>query len=338
MRIESSVTSISWIPSEAVAGMTKSVFEIGFSHYDDAPPDDLGADIPATLEALRAADRLRFANHLAAFADFADDGSVVDAGYSGGGLIGSTTVRLGKRISVAAVSLPDRKLDHEVGDGWVRFSQSAGGRTGIPTPRAVRRPPFVQYFAPIAWTTLELTLHADGRTERRLVGASMFPRHWVYDDRGVLNAKSGLIDYKDWAGTAFGKHTPWGDEESPAVVSAVETALERQLSALMMHGDAKPAIRKLKPGTTVTEQGAAGDELFLLLDGVVVVEVDGTEVAEIGPGAVLGERAELEGGTRTSTLRARTACRVAAVPFAAVDRDRLVTLSADHRREEVEQS
>ena len=43
MRIESSVTSISWIPSEAVAGMTKSVFEIGFSHYDDAPPDDLGA-------------------------------------------------------------------------------------------------------------------------------------------------------------------------------------------------------------------------------------------------------------------------------------------------------
>ena len=58
MRIDSSVTSISWIPSEAVAGMTKGVFEVGFSHYDDAPPDDIGADIPATLEALRAADRL----------------------------------------------------------------------------------------------------------------------------------------------------------------------------------------------------------------------------------------------------------------------------------------
>ena len=85
MRIESSVTSVSWIPSEAVAGMTKSVFEVGFSHYDDAPPDDIGPDIPATLEALRAADRLRFANHLAAFAEFADDGSVVDAGYRGGG-------------------------------------------------------------------------------------------------------------------------------------------------------------------------------------------------------------------------------------------------------------
>ncbi len=175
MRIESSVTSISWIPSEAVAGLTKSVFEIGFSHYDDAPPGDLGADIPATLEALRAADRLRFANHLAAFVEFADDGSVVDAGYAGGGLIGSTTVRLGKRITVAAVSLPDRQLDPEVGDGWVRFSQSAGGRTGIPTPRAVRRPPFVQYFAPIAWSTLELTSTPMGAASARLVGASIVP-------------------------------------------------------------------------------------------------------------------------------------------------------------------
>ena len=136
MRVEGSVTSVSWIPSEAVAGMTKGAFKVGFSHYDDAPPDDIGPDIPATLEALRAADRLRFANHLAAFAEFADDGSVVDAGYRGGGMIGSTTVRLGKRFTVAAVSLPDRQLEPEIGDGWVRFVQSAGGRTGIPdTPR-----------------------------------------------------------------------------------------------------------------------------------------------------------------------------------------------------------
>ena len=154
----------------------------------------------------------------------------------------------------------------------------------------------MQYFAPIAWSTLELTVHADGRSERRLVGASPFPRHWVYDDGGALIAKSGLIDYKDWAGKAFGKHTPWGDEESPALVSAVETALERKLAGVMMHGAAKPTIRTLKAGTTLTEQGAAGGELFLLLDGVLVVDVDGTEVAEVGPGAVLGERAELEGG------------------------------------------
>ena len=39
MRIESSVTTLSWIPSEAVTGVNKGVFEIGFTHYDEPPPD-----------------------------------------------------------------------------------------------------------------------------------------------------------------------------------------------------------------------------------------------------------------------------------------------------------
>jgi hypothetical protein len=334
MRIESSVTSISWIPSEAVAGMTKELFETGVTRYDAVPPDAIGPDVAATLEELRASDRFRFANHLATWAVFADDRSVVAAGYRGGGRIGSTTIRLGKEITAAAVSLPDRQLEPVTGPGWVRFTQTAGGRTAFPAPRAVRRPPFVQFSSPIAWSTLELTLYADGHSESRLVGASTFPRHWVYDDKGLLVAKSGLVDYKDWAGNAFGKHTPWGDEDSPAFVSAVETALERQLSAVMMHGAAKPQIRKLKAGRTLTAQGARDGELFLLLDGVLVVEVDGSEVAEVGPGAVVGERALLEGGTRTSTLRAHTACRVAAVPFDSVDRDLLIALSGGHHREE----
>ncbi len=39
MRITSSVTSFSWIPSEAVSGVNKAAFEMGFTHYDDPPPD-----------------------------------------------------------------------------------------------------------------------------------------------------------------------------------------------------------------------------------------------------------------------------------------------------------
>jgi Cyclic nucleotide-binding domain len=334
MRIDSSVTSISWIPSEAVSGVTKGVFEIGVTHYDDAPPDVLGPNVTATLDELRAIDRFRFANHLAAYVEFAADGAVVDAGYDGGGQIGSTTIRLGKRITVAAVSLPECRLDPDVGDGAVRFTQSAGGRTGFPAPRVVRHPPFVQYLAPIAWSTLELTIFADGHSEHRLVGASPFPRHWVYDDAGTLTAKTGLIDYKDWAGHAFGTHTPWGGEDSPALVTEVESALERQLSSVLLHGAAKPTIRTIDAGTTLTEQGADDHELFVLLDGVLVVDVDGAEVAEVGPGAVVGERALLEGGTRTSTLRARTACRVAAAPFDAVDSEHLRVLAGGHRREE----
>jgi hypothetical protein len=333
MTIESSVTSISWIPSEAVTGVSKGLFDTGITHYDSPPPDDIGPDITATLDELAATDGFRFANHLVAWAEFGDDGSVVDAGYRGGGQMGSTTIRIGKQITAAAVALPERRAEPEKGTGWVRFSQTAGGRTGFPAPRPVRRPPFVQLSSPIAWSTLELTLYSDGRSEHRLVGASTFPRHWLYDDRGSLVAKTGLIDYKDWAGGAFGGHTPWGDEDSPAFVTAVETALERQLSSMIMHGAAKPDVRKLRAGSILTEQGAHDGELYLLLDGVLIVEVDGSEVAEVGPGAIVGERALLEGGTRTSTLRARTACRVAAASFDTVDREQLVALSGGHRRE-----
>ena len=86
----------------------------------------------------------------------------------------------------------------------------------------------------------------------------------------------------------------------------METALERELSTRIMKAGKKPDIRKVAAGKTLTEQGQPGNELFMLVDGVVSVEVDGKALADLGPGAVLGERAVLEGGLRTSTLRAVT--------------------------------
>jgi CRP-like cAMP-binding protein len=72
----------------------------------------------------------------------------------------------------------------------------------------------------------------------------------------------------------------------------------------------------------------------MLVDGVVSVEVNGEALADLGPGAVLGERAVLEGGTRTSTLRAVTDCKVAVAAAADIDTDALAELSTGHRREE----
>jgi Cyclic nucleotide-binding domain len=111
-------------------------------------------------------------------------------------------------------------------------------------------------------------------------------------------------------------------------------ALERELSLTIMRGGTRPAITKLRPGKTLVAQGDRGDQIFVLLDGVVSVEVDGKPVAEIGPGAVLGERALLEGGVRTSTVRAATACKVAAATGDQLDRAALAELSTGHRREE----
>ena len=140
----------------------------------------------------------------------------------------------------------------------------------------MKRPPFVRLQAPVVWTTLALTMHADGSVAFEVTGASPFPRHWVYDDDGALAAKVGLADFKGWYHGEQGRHTPWGDEDTPALVTAVETALERELSTQIMRSGAKPrTCADLKAGATLTEQGAEGDELYLLLDGVLAVEVDG---------------------------------------------------------------
>jgi hypothetical protein len=333
MRRSAAVSSISWIPSEAVSGITKLPFGAGLMHYDVPPPDAIGGP-GASLEELRESDRFRFCNHLAAWIDVDDDGSIVDAGYSGGGLTGSTTLNIGRNVTVAAVALPDKQAEPERGGDWVRFVQTAGGRTGLPMPRPVRRAPFVQYHPPIAWSTLSLTIHADGRAAGELVGASSFPRHWVYGTDGALVAKTGLIDYRQWHQDAFGGHTPWGDVDSPALVTAVETALERELSGLLM-ANAAPVIRRVEAGTVIVAQGDVGADLFLLLDGVLAVDVDGTELGQLGPGTVLGERSSLEGGRRTSTLRAVTPCKVVVAAADTIDRALLERLSSGHRREEV---
>jgi hypothetical protein len=330
MRYESSVTSLSWIPSEAVIGPARAAFDSGITHYDSPPPGEVG-----DLDELRQAGRFRFANVLRAWIDVDDSGQITAAGYSGGGLMGSTTVRLGPLpIVFQAVQLPDIQRDPEIGDGWARFVQTAGGRTSLPAPRRVRRKPFIQWVPPLVWTSLSLTLHTDGRADIAMPGASRFPRHWVYDGAGQAALKSGLTDFRDWYRKSFGRHSPWGEEDSSALVMAVETALERELSVQLMRGGAKPRIERIAAGTTLVRQGQPGSDIYLLLDGVMRVERDGERLAEYGPGALLGERAHLDGGIRTASLVAVTPCRVAAVPAAQLDRPALEQLSVGHRRED----
>lgn len=329
MRHKSSITSLSWIPSEAIEGSMKVPFEAGMAHYDPPPPDKI-----TDLKSLRDEDRFRFANVLEAWIETDAKGNIKDFGYSGGAMMGSTTVKLGPVArTFEAIGLPTIQRKPQKGRGWVRFTQTTGGRTGVPAPRRVRRKPFIQWQAPLVWTTLTLTIHADGTTESAMEGASRFPRHWVYDNDGALSHKSGLADFKDWYRKSFGKHTPWGDQESKALVTAVETALERRLSEQVMRGGDKPKISKLQMGATLVKQGEAGNEVFLLLDGVLRVEHDGERLAEYGPGALLGERALLEGGKRTSTLVAVTPCRVASVKGDQLQRGELQELSKGRRRE-----
>jgi Cyclic nucleotide-binding domain len=204
----------------------------------------------------------------------------------------------------------------------------------MPAPRRVRHPPYVQWQAPLVWTTLSLTLHANGHAESAITGASKFPRHWIYDANGQLCQKSGLTDFSNWMTESFGRHTPWGDEDSEVVVTAVETALEQSLSAQLMHGAAKPTVEQFPAGRVLLRQGEPGTTVYLVLDGIIRVERDGEWLAEYGPGALLGERAHLEGGNRTATLVTVTPCRLASVEASQFSPASLQDLSEGHRRED----
>lgn len=333
MRSESTVVSVSWIPSESVSGLLRGGFDTGMAHYDEPPPDHIeGAN---DVERLRAADRFRFANVLSAWVE-SDDGRITAHGWGddAGLVMGSTTVRFTRfGATFRGHRLPVLRRDPDVAEDSVTFTQTVGGRTAVPLPRAVKKAPFMHWQAPIVWTTLALTLHADGRAKVALPGASAFPRHWVFGPDGHLALKSGITDQATWLTSSFGRHTPWGDEDSPALVVAAESELERQLSGEVMSGASKPQIRRVPAGTALVREGDPGDELYLVLDGLLNVESGGRTIAQVGPGAILGELALLEGGRRTATLVAQTPVRVAVAPGHAVDVERLRRLAVMHGRE-----
>jgi len=333
MRFESSVTSVSWIPSDSVSGLYRAGFAVAAFRSDDPPPDVI-KDL-ADLEALHAAERFRFANRLAAWIEV-ENGHVVDAGYCGRGYISRTRVGWGplREVAFTPAEFPELRTDPEITATGARFTQTTGGRTGAPMPRPVTGKPHVQWLASTVWTTLALAIGIDGSAHGEMTGASAFPRHWIYDPQGQLVAKSGLADFGQWMATAHGRHSPWGEEDSQPLVTVAGSALERQLSATIMRGSAKPAVRKLAKGALLTEQGEPGGNIYLLLDGVLSAWVDGTEVGELGPGAVVGERALLEEGRRTATLRAVTDCVIAAAAKDQIDRASLASLAEEHHRED----
>jgi len=284
MRVESAVTSVSWIPSEAVAGLAKMGFAAGAVRYDDPPPDRI-----TDLAALHAAERFRFANHLAAWAEVRD-GNVVGAGYTGRGYISSTRVYLGGRagITFQPAEFPELRADPEVRGGEAVFVQTAGGRTGMPYPRPVRGRPFAQWTAPTVWD------HAAADHQgRRVLGQRAGQRQPVPE----------ALDLRP-AGTAGGQVRP------------------RRLRGLGAH--------RLRPSRVSRARSCT-----CCSTGVLAVLVNGQELGQLGPGAIAGERALLEDGVRTATLRAVTDCVVAVAGRDQVDRDRLAELAAPRHREDI---
>jgi hypothetical protein len=314
------ITAVTWLPVEAVRGLQRLPLAVQPTEHDEPPPAALG-----DLDELRRANAFRDANELRAWIDV-EDGAIVGHGYSGRDLVPDSPPAGGAEIAFPTVALPVRREEPELADGRVRFLQTAGAVIGLPAPRPIPGKPFV-HIAPVsAWTTLELVLHADGRSHAALVGASPFPRHSIYGPDGRLVRTTEAINLAAWYGESLGE-TPWGAAGGPSFARVVASELERELARTILASGAPLTRRRLVTGETLVKQGERGAEVFLLLLGALDVEVDGEIVAQVGGGAIVGERALLEGGRRTATLRAATPSSVAVLPPDRIERSKLAELS-----------
>jgi hypothetical protein len=316
MRIDASATAITWLPFGALERIPVVPLELAVAHHDEPPPEFV-----PDLDELRRQDAFREANELRAWVEV-DGREIVDFGQAGRSLMGDGPELEAQQVFFPAVEFPVIQPEPEAGDGWVRFTQTVGGRIGLPAHRPVVGRPYFHVGAVSAWTTVELVIHNEGTTKTRLVTASPFPRHSLYGtDRRLVDVFGG-DEFE------LGDGTPWGDEATPAFAAAVESELERGLAISILHEGTKLIRRRVLPGEALVEQGKTGRDLFVLLDGVFDVEIDGEVVAQVGSGAIVGERAVLGDGRRTATLRAVRSSRVAVIPADAISRPELAEISA----------
>src|SRR5216684_917062 len=167
MKFESSVTAVSWIPFEAVKGFLAVPFDMGLAHYDEPLPSRLD-----DLDDWHRKDLFRECNELKGWIEV-EDGKITAWGQHGGGRIGVTRLKIGpKTLTVKAKAMPDIRPEAVVTETFVRFTQTCGGRTGVPAPRPVSRKPLFQIDSAVAWTTLSLTIHADGYVRLSCDGAA----------------------------------------------------------------------------------------------------------------------------------------------------------------------
>ena len=94
------------------------------------------------------------------------------------------------------------------------------------------------------------------------------------------------------------KHTP----NPLADLATLADAPREELAALQ----SLSTVVRLTEGTVLMLEGAFGNEAHILIEGELLVERNGDAVAELSPGAVVGEHAVLLKEARNATVTAAT--------------------------------
>jgi CRP-like cAMP-binding protein len=96
-------------------------------------------------------------------------------------------------------------------------------------------------------------------------------------------------------------------------VPTFSACTEPELEHLLAHAD----LRAVDAGTEIVRQGDHGDEFFLVAQGDVEIDRDGSKVAQLGPGGFFGELALFDEAPRNATV---TVVADAQAAFAVFDR------------------
>ena len=243
MRVELSVTAISWLPAASLDGLPELPLAQGRVNYDDSPPERI-----ESLDALKRREAFRTANELRAWLDVLD-GRIVDCGYSGRGLIGITWLSLGRReVGFSAVAFPLLQADPEVGPNWARFTQTAGGLMELPPPSGHGSSPRRRgrrCSSPCTRTVAPVTLSSEP-VRFRVTGLTTRPGGWSRS-LGRSTSKSGSGS-RTWrrpgeAGTRRSSQR----RSSPS--------LERELSRSLLRAGERPERRQLETGEQARPPG-----------------------------------------------------------------------------------
>ncbi len=271
MRYQSSVRPrCPWIPSEAVTGAIRSrIFELGVTHYDEPPPDAL-----ADLGELAGGRPVPLRQPPAGLGRGRSTGRIVDAGYGddSGGLDGRHHRPPGGPLRPPSrrPGSPTCARPGAATGPLTAFVHTAGGRTALPGPAPVSRPPFVRLQAPLVWTTLALTLHADGRAEYAVAGASRSPGTGSTTPTATWRARSGVTDFRGWYARSARAATRRGATRTPRPWSP--RSRPRWSANCPASSCAAAPSRRAHPGgrrRRWPRRASRGDQLYLVLDGVL---------------------------------------------------------------------
>jgi CRP/FNR family transcriptional regulator, cyclic AMP receptor protein len=87
-------------------------------------------------------------------------------------------------------------------------------------------------------------------------------------------------------------------------VSLFSACSSRDLAKIAKAGDEVT----VPAGHIIVDQGQTGREAYIVLQGTATIRRNGKKIAQVGPGAVIGELSLLDRGPRTATATSDTEC------------------------------